>query len=207
MTFPEPPRLKHAIEQALSLAQPQQGIFWPNAKVYKPNDAHIIQLKQHVLGQLTNALTTLSQEKQNSVQQLITQIQHLPNAKAILQPIDWESLSLGNAHNPKLPRDYRVYLPNLPRSVEVLGALNLPSQTLWQPHAPIQRYLRYRHLWQKNAQLVLIQPTGEVQHISVSNEDVHLGPGGTLFVPFSNDDIPNAEPLNADIVQLLKNRP
>ncbi len=209
LTFTHPPRLKTAIEQAIQAANPTYPIFWAGAKVYRLSP-HIQTEKQRIIARLQKQSGQLSPEKQHSVRYLIRMLQQLPNAQAIHSPIDWDGLSLGAQHNPKLPRSYRITLPSLPGSIAVVGALNDPIQRLWQAHRSPLDYLSHHETWHRLTNITLIQPTGEIQTVTLRHHRpsiLHLGPGGLLFVPFQSTDFDKADQLNHDIIQLLKNRP
>ncbi len=210
LSFPQAPRLKFAIEKAIQTAQPNSPIFWAGAKVYRPNQATIQQEKKRVIHRLQQGLNGLSPAQQHGTRYLIRIIKTVPNAQVIHSPIDWDSLSLTPQDNPKLPRNYRITLPSMPQSVTIIGALDDPTQRIWQPYNQLSDYLRHSHTWHTPTDITLIQPTGEIQHIKLNHQVppiAHLGPGGILFIPFQSSDFDQAPQLNHAIIHLLKNRP
>ena len=210
LTFPQPPRLKDAIEKAIQQVSLNQPIFWAGAKIYRPNKSAINEEKYRVIGQLNKENRRFSPVQQHGIKYLIRALKQLPNATVIHSPIDWDSLSLGPKHNPKLPRYYRITLPSMPQYVTLIGAVNDPTQRVWKPYNSLSDYLRHTDTWHTPKEITLIQPTGEIQQITLHHQVpslTHLGPGGILFVPFQSGDFDKAKQLNHDIIQLLKNRP
>ncbi|HIF9202266.1 TPA: capsule biosynthesis GfcC family protein [Photobacterium damselae] len=212
LSYSLPVRLDHIIHdgwQQFTIQHPNQMPYWLGSDLVELRSP---KNKTYTLS-LLNTLA-LDQDNPYALRQSAKHLSAWLNQNVVhrrlWQNLDYDFVRLNIANNPQLQGSYQLVLPTTPNKVLVVGAVDTPTEVMWQPRISAAELLTQVNVIDEHnrSQISVIQPDGQIETHSIAywnQNHKDIAPGATLYVHYEQAFNLHRE-LNQFVIQLLQNR-